>query len=66
MLLRLVETFFCQRNLQVPDILVAPFPCKLEGPENNVVHRSLLATLATVVADLVNCLFTKQSFTQFI
>ena len=66
MLLRLVETFFCQRNLQVPDILVAPLPCKLEGPENDVVHRSFLATLETVLADPVNCLFTKQSFTQFI
>ena len=66
MLLRLVETFFCQRNLQVPDILVAPLPCKLEGPENDIVHRSILAALATIKADPVNYLFTKQSFTQFI
>ena len=65
MLLRLVETFFCQRNLEMPDILVAPLPRKLEDPENDVVHRLFLATLATILADPVNCLFTKQSFTQF-
>ena len=66
MLLRLVETFFCQRDLQVPDILVAPLPCKVEGAENDIAHRSYLATLATIVADPVYCLFTKQSSTQFI